>query len=171
MDVQEVTAITGAGELPAWVGKGVTSPSPELLFSLPTALTLLLALLSLSPVGVVPALPADVLSIFLAFGVRQVGTCQTTPVKLFSWKGLRSHLRHGFPVRSRARKPALMAPRLAFGPSLCVAAGASPETRPVLSIVPSSLSNESASATADHPFASKVAAEWAGSRMTCAREG
>jgi len=44
-------------------------------------------------------------------------TPQETPVKLRSWKPVRCHLRHGFPVRSRARRCALMAPWLAFGPS------------------------------------------------------
>lgn len=51
-------------------------------------------------------------------GVCQLDRPQTTPVKLLSWNGLRSHLRHGAPVRSRARRPALIAPWLALGPSL-----------------------------------------------------
>lgn len=44
---------------------------------------------------------------------------QVMPVKLLSWKVPLVHFRHGFPDRSRARKPALIAPWLAFGPSLC----------------------------------------------------
>lgn len=49
-------------------------------------------------------------------GVRQDGSCHIMPVKLRSCRGLRSHLRHAAPVRSSARRPALMAPVLAFGP-------------------------------------------------------
>lgn len=50
------------------------------------------------------------------------------PVKDLSWRGLRSHFRHGLPVRSRARSPALMAPVLALGPSLWDATGLGPAT-------------------------------------------
>jgi hypothetical protein len=41
------------------------------------------------------------------------------PVKLRSCRGFRSHLRHAAPVRSSARRPALIAPVLAFGPRRC----------------------------------------------------
>ena len=120
----------------------MTSPSPELLFSLgiplgtllvvlllslffllPLLLSFLLlsllVLLSLSPVSPPPSLPSLFSSIFCGLGVRQLGSCQAIPVKLFSCKGLRSHLRHGAPDRSKARNPALIAPVLAFGPNLC----------------------------------------------------
>ena len=43
---------------------------------------------------------------------------QETPVKLLTANCLRPHLRHGFPDLSRARRPALIAPWFAFGPSL-----------------------------------------------------
>lgn len=113
-------AAAGAGELAALVFMGVTSPSPELLFSLSTALVLLFALLPISPLGwVISVASVESSSTAFVFGARQVGTPHRTPVKLFSWNGLRSHFRQGLPVRSRARRPALIAPWLAFGPSLC----------------------------------------------------
>src|SRR5579862_6958241 len=57
-------------------------------------------------------------SIFIALGARHVGSCQMTPVKLFICRPFFNHFRQGFPVRSRALSPALMAPWFAFGPSL-----------------------------------------------------
>lgn len=136
LPAQAVMAMVGVGDSVMLVGMGVRSPSPELLFSLGTPLALLLALLSLSPVSTVVAtsLASAFSSVFLGLGARQVGICQTTPVKLFSWKGLRSHLRQGVPVRSRARRPALMAPWLALGPSLCAVG-----TTLLWSMLPSSL--------------------------------
>lgn len=75
-------------------GSGVMSPSPELLFSLGSALAatlgttlvaaVLLALLSLSPFSTGTPLGSSFSSAFLGFGVRQVGSCQETPVKLLS---------------------------------------------------------------------------------------
>jgi len=65
-------------------------------------------------------------------GVDHDPTDHPIPVKLFNWKPLRSHLRHGLPVRSKARRPALIAPVLAFGPSLCVLMGAGPAKGPFL---------------------------------------
>lgn len=115
-------AMLGAGESAILVGSGVRSPSPRLLFSLGTVLPVWLALLSLSPFSVTttPSLASPLgMSVFRGLGARQVGTSHMMPVKLFNWKDLRCHLRHGAPVRSRARRPALMAPWLAFGPSLC----------------------------------------------------
>lgn len=112
-------AMTGAGEVAILAGRGVSSPSPELLFSLGIMLPSPLALLSLSPVSRAPSLPSRSMSSFFGLGVRQMGTCQNTPVKLFSPNGFRCHFRHGAPVRSSARRPALMAPWLALGPSLC----------------------------------------------------
>lgn len=51
-------------------------------------------------------------------GAVHRGISQTTPVKVLRRKPPLAHLRHGLPERSRARRPALMAPRLALGPSL-----------------------------------------------------
>lgn len=103
-------------------GAGVKSPSPELLFSLGTPLAPLLVLLSFSAVSRAASLvspsPLFSSSTFGGLGARQLGSCQRIPVKLFNWNGLRSHLRHGAPVRSSARRPALIAPVLALGPSL-----------------------------------------------------
>jgi len=90
------------------------------LFSL-TALLSSLILVSLEPV--VSDLTSS-LKTAERFGARQVGTAQLTPVKLRSWKPFFSHFRHGFPVRSRARRPALMAPWLALGPSFWLGVGA-----------------------------------------------
>lgn len=70
-------------------------------------------------------------------GAFQRGISQTTPVKLFSWKPPLCQRRQGAPERSRARRPALIAPWLALGPSLCAAAPALPVA--LGSIVPSSL--------------------------------
>lgn len=43
-------------------------------------------------------------------GVRQVGSSQTLPVNDLTRKPVLSHFLHGLPVRSRARRPALMIP-------------------------------------------------------------
>ncbi len=51
-------------------------------------------------------------------GALQREISQTTPVKVFSLNPPLAHLRHGFPERSSARRPALMAPWFALGPSL-----------------------------------------------------
>src|SRR5436190_573720 len=68
-------------------------------------------------------------------GAVQRGISQTTPVKLFTTKLPLVHFRHGLPVRSSARRPALIAPWFALGPSLWATR---PAPRPP-SIVPSSL--------------------------------
>lgn len=81
---------------------GVASPSP--LFTLGTALLKSgTSILSLSWGLDVP-------------GVRHDGSSHMMPVKLRRCSDLRSHLRQAAPVRSRARRPALMAPVLALGP-------------------------------------------------------
>jgi hypothetical protein len=67
-------------------------------------------------------------------GAVQRGISQTTPVKLLSLNPPLFHLRQGAPERSRARRPALMAPWLALGPSLWAALALA-----LGSIVPSSL--------------------------------
>lgn len=108
----------------------MTSPSPELLFSLGTALLPLavsvpgawsVGLVSLSPLRITETWPSVESSDLDILGVRQDGSCHIMPVKLRSCRGLRSHLRHAAPVRSSARRPALMAPVLAFGPRRCAA--------------------------------------------------
>jgi hypothetical protein len=77
-------------------------------------------------------------------GAFQDDMPQTAPVNDLSWSPFFSQRRQGLPERSRARRPALMAPVLALGPSLCAAAlptaltGAPPS--PDRSIVPSGLS-------------------------------
>lgn len=70
-------AAAGAGELAALVFMGVASPSPELLFSLSTALVLLFALLPVSPFGT-PFSVASVESSSTTFGLGalQVGMPQ-----------------------------------------------------------------------------------------------
>lgn len=99
--------------------------SPGLLFSLPSLLLLLLALLGLSEF---PELfeTSPSASMTFVFGARHVGNSQTTPVKVFRWKPDFAHFLHGLPVLSRARSPALIAPWLAFGPSLWAGPGARP---------------------------------------------
>jgi hypothetical protein len=67
-------------------------------------------------------------------GAVHRGISHTTPVNVLSVKPPLFHLRQGLPDRSSARRPALMAPWLALGPSLCAAR----ELRPP-SMVPSSL--------------------------------
>ena len=72
----------------------------------------------------VAASPDSSLASCSLFGAPQVGRLQTMPVKLLTVRPCLAHLRHGLPERSRARKPALMAPWLALGPSLCAPVGA-----------------------------------------------
>lgn len=96
-------------------GTGVFASPPPLLFSLTallSSLTFALLLLVVSSLFVSPFA-----STIVRFGALQVGTIHWTPVKLLIWKPRFSHFRHGFPLRSRARSPALIAPWLAFGPS------------------------------------------------------
>lgn len=95
-------------------GSGVDASPLRPLFSL-TALLSSLTLVSLDPVE---SLLTSSENAELRLGAFQEGTFQTTPVKLRSLKPFFSHLRHlNLPVRSRARRPALIAPWLALGPS------------------------------------------------------
>lgn len=96
--------------------------------TLPTLLLLLFSLLWLFDVGGLGWLASPFAPIFLDFGARHEGTCHVTPVKVLIVKPVLFHFRHGVPVRSRARSPAFIAPRLALGPSLWVGAGATPGT-------------------------------------------
>lgn len=122
---ENYTAIS-AGELAVWIcAAGVSRSPPLLLLSLGTALLAwLLALASLD--SVVSLFTSPLTSTPLPFGVRQEGTFHMTPVKLFSWKPLRSHLLHGLPVRSSARRLALIAPWFAFGFTFWLVTGAAP---------------------------------------------
>ena len=100
---QAAIAGVGAGELAA----GFEGARPLLPASLPLGLLLPLTRFSSFELGV----PEESLSLTTAFlGARHEGRSQTTPVKLLTKKPLFSHLRQGVPVRSRARRPALMAP-------------------------------------------------------------
>lgn len=89
-------------------------------------------------------------------GALQEPTVQLTPVMLWSEKPLRSHLRQGLPLLSSARRPALMAPVLALGPSLCALIGAGPPKGPFFvvslerSMVPSALETMSVQAQGIH---------------------
>jgi hypothetical protein len=94
----------------------ISRSGPLLLFSLSIWLLSLFSLL-LSP----DADPSELPSAVIFGGAVQRGNSHTTPVKLFILKDPFCHLRHGLPDRSRARKPALIAPWFAFGPSLCAA--------------------------------------------------
>lgn len=112
------TVITGAGEdsagcadgarelSTAWLGGLVISTSiPLLLFSLSSWLLSLFSLL-LSP----DAGSSDLTSGLGLGGAVQRGSSQTTPVKLLTLKPPFCHLRQGLPDRSRALKPAFIAP-------------------------------------------------------------
>lgn len=110
----------GAGELTLLLAVLRNSMSaPPVLFSLFSLSIWLLSLFSLllSPDAESP----EVFSVLSLGGAVQRGISQLTPVKLFSLKLPFCHLRHGLPVRSRARRPALIAPWFALGPSLCAA--------------------------------------------------
>ena len=116
-------AATGAGELAKPLsadGTGVPASPMAPLFSLMALLSSLI-LVSLEPVLSLLT-SSEKTDDFL--GARQLGTSQATPVKLRIWKPFFSHLRQGLPVRSRARRPALMAPMLALGPSFGAPAAA-----------------------------------------------
>jgi len=93
--------------------------APPLLFSLFSLAIWLLSLFSLllSPDAESPEVP----SALIFGGAVQRGISQTTPVKLLSVKLPFCHLRQGLPERSSARRPALIAPWLALGPSLWAA--------------------------------------------------
>jgi hypothetical protein len=114
--------VDGAGELALSLLLALLPSSrsaPPLLFSLFSLAIWLLYLFSLllSPDAESPDVPSA-----LTFGgAVQRGISQTTPVKLLSVKLPFCHLRQGLPDRSRARRPALIAPWLAFGPSLWAA--------------------------------------------------
>lgn len=131
-------ATRGAGELsiPFVISTSI------LLLSLGSAL-LPFGFISLEPVLSLLTSPENESRV----GAFHDGIAHIVPVNDLSWNGLRSHRRHGLPVRSSARSPALMAPVFAFGPSLCagtgfvLAAGAFLVSSFERSIVPSGLSS------------------------------
>ena len=113
----------GAGDEAWTLATLCTSPSAPLLLLLMLLLLLfgswpfsLFSLLLLSADG--GAESSVLVSSFLGGAVHR-GTSQMTPVKLFNLNPPLAHLRQGLPDRSSARRPALMAPWLALGPSLC----------------------------------------------------
>lgn len=131
----------GAGELAWTLGRlCISTSAPEvLLFSLlpglPPPFSLFsLLLLPSAEAGVEVGTPFSEVDssdgLGLGGAVHRL-ICQCTPVKVLSWKLPLVHLRQGLPLRSRARRPALIAPWLALGPSRCAAARGS--------MVPSSL--------------------------------
>ena len=135
-------AIGGAGELSSPFVRTVSPPStPLLLCSLGSAL-LLPIFTSLEPVLSLLTSPANDES---RVGAFHEDMFQAMPVKELICRPLRSHFRHGLPERSRARRPALIAPVLAFGPSRWVETGLGPAMGPFLmdstvrSMVPSGL--------------------------------
>lgn len=135
-------ANTGAGELSRALS--CLAPSPLLLLSLGIALlaSLTLSAWLLDEFSLLTSPLKEELSLS---GAAHDPTDHATPDMLLSWRPLRSHLRHGLPDLSSARRPALIAPVLALGPSLWVAIGATPPNGPffvpsaVLSMVPSAL--------------------------------
>jgi len=89
----------------------ISTSAPLLLFSLFSLFSLSIWLLSLFSLLLSPdADPSELPSTLIFGGAFHRGISQTTPVKLLSLKLPFCHLRHGLPVRSRARRPALMAP-------------------------------------------------------------
>lgn len=119
---------TGAGDDAGMLGTLVISTSPpELLFSLLvttgrwSALSLFSLLLSAVDTAAEAGASSGVTSTTSLGlgGATQRWISHSTPVKVLSRKFPLFHLRHGLPVRSRARRPALMAPWLALGPRRC----------------------------------------------------
>jgi hypothetical protein len=107
----------GVGEL-AWTLGGMLCGSPStllMLFSLFIWLPSLFSLLLLSAELLVSSVEA---SAWDFGGATQRGISHKTPVNDFNLKPPLVHLRQGVPDRSRARRPALMAPWFALGPSL-----------------------------------------------------
>lgn len=133
-----VTAI-GAGEDTCTLGALCISPSPALLLlpalfpSCAFSLFSLPLLLSADGAAVESSAPGS--GCFLG-GAVQRGISHCTPVNVLSLKLPRAHLRHGLPDLSSARRPALIAPWFALGPSLWAPAALAADE---WSMVPSSL--------------------------------
>lgn len=117
---------------------------PLLLLSDGTALLSILILVSLEPELSLLTSPEKESSLG---GAAHDPRLHVMPVILLSVNPFRSHLLQGLPDLSRARRPALMAPVLALGPSLWAVMGATPPKGPFFtdgsaerSMVPSALS-------------------------------
>lgn len=110
---------TGAGEGAATTlgGLCISTSTPLWLVSLLTSPLVSLFSLLLPSAETGPESSADNSGNVFG-GAVQRGISQTTPVKLLSRKEPLAHFRQGLPDRSRARRPALIAPWLALGPSL-----------------------------------------------------
>lgn len=115
-----MTAIGAGEEAGTLVALRISASAPLLLFtallSAGVSLFSLLLLLSADAALESPVLDSGA---FLG-GAVQRGISHTVPVKLLRVKPPRFHLRQGLPERSRARRPALIAPWFALGPSLWV---------------------------------------------------
>jgi hypothetical protein len=139
VEYQAAAMGTGAGEFTAaTLGAPlcISTSTPALLVSLLTWLAPSLFSLLLSSAEAVAESSALAASGFALGGALQREISQTTPVKLLRVKLLLPHFLQGLPLRSSARRPALMAPMLALGPSLWAPR---PAPRPVSTGVPSSL--------------------------------
>lgn len=135
-------ALGGAGELSRpFINVDSPLSMPLLLRSLATAL-LSFGFRSLEPVVSLLTSPAKLES---RIGAFHDDMPHVMPVNDLICNGLRFHLRHGLPVRSSARRLALMLPVFALGPSLWVDTGLGPAKGPFLvpsvvrSMVPSAL--------------------------------
>lgn len=141
----EAAAAAGAGELsiPS-IGRAPRSPLPKPLWLLSLATALLsfgfISLLPVLSLFVSPVSPASPLGAFHEF------MPQMAPVNDLIVRGFFSQRLQGFPLRSSARRFALMFPALALGPSRCAAAAFAPAAPDLVgfgscerSIVPSGL--------------------------------
>lgn len=108
------TVTKAAGELVTCAGGFGVSISGPLLLA--TTLLSCVALRSSDELDSLFTSPAN--SSFGFLPAAYVPALHAYPVKLLTLKPLRCHFRVGLPVRSRARRHALMAPWLALGPSL-----------------------------------------------------
>lgn len=148
---QEAAAAAGAGELsiPS-IGRAPRSPLPKPLWLLSLATALLsfgfISLLPVLSLFVSPVSPASPLGAFHEF------MPQMAPVKDLIVRGFFSQRLQGLPLRSSARRFALMFPVLALGPSRCAAAAFAPAAPDLVgfgscerSIVPSGLRSISGS--------------------------
>jgi hypothetical protein len=114
--------------------------SPFWLFSLATALLLPFSLATslgelLAALPPLMTLPFSSTVSFGLAGASQVEPeCQRAPVNVLIWNGARFHRRQGAPVRSNARRLALIAPALAFGFSLGALTGTNVPLGPSLQL-------------------------------------
>lgn len=128
----------GAGEEACTLATLRISASPPALLALALFSSFAVPLFSLLLPSADSSAPLESASPFSsAFlgGAVHRGISQLTPVKVLRAKPPFDHLRQGFPDRSRARRPALIAPWLALGPSFWAAASRTA----AWSMVPSSL--------------------------------